>query len=205
MTVMLVTQYSGGALEQVAGAGHGLKPIVVRAGALFYRIGQIFAGDAPGAWVAARGYADWAALGQAQQTLARDAEYQGKMAAIASFTRPVGRAMYQFVFASGTVPSGGGAVSAVTFYKGGSLGDVRAAPDASAFLLGFGASDYSLSRVTAGLRAGQWMVTVRCADWASYGAVQDKAAADPGFNTLLARVAGWADMTERLVVEWTDV
>ena len=35
--------------------------------------------------------------------------------------------------------------------------------------------------------------------------VQDKAAADPGFNTLLARVAGWADMTERLVVEWTDV
>jgi hypothetical protein len=207
MTVIVVTQYSGGTLAQITGAAPAIKHSILRHGAQFYRIGQVFAGDTPGTWAVARGYPDWAAFGRANQAMEQDSEYQGLLAGIAPFTRPTARALHQLVLHGGTPPANPrDAVSQATFYKGGALGDTRSsAGEARDIFLAAGASDYLFTRVTAGVRVGQWMSSARFADWAAYGAAQDKLAADQVFAALLARVAGWAEMTGRLLISWADV
>ncbi len=207
MTVIVVTQYSGGTPAQIGDAAPAIKQKILRHGAQSYRIGQVFAGGTPGNWTVSLGYADWAAFGRAKQAMDRDAEYQSLLAGIAPFMRLASRTLHHVVLSGGTPPANsGGTVSQASFYKGGTLGDTRStAGEARDAFLAAGSSDYLFTRVTAGLRAGHWMSSARFADWAAYGAAQDKLAADPAFATLLARVAGWAEMTDRLLIAWTDV
>jgi len=76
MTVTSLARFAGGNREALIANCRRAKAIHEKAGAEYFRVGQIYTGPHAGEWLVAVRWADWAAYGKAQQTLASDSAYQ---------------------------------------------------------------------------------------------------------------------------------
>jgi len=82
---------------------------------------------------------------------------------------------------------------------------VDAAKKAKAAWIKHGAEYVYFSRIHTGPDADSYLFVVRCKDWTSFGAVQDKMAKDTGFQALLKKVLGMAKLSDRTIAVGIDI
>ena len=96
-------------------------------------------------------------------------------------------------------------ILAISRWKGG---DTKAMTDTVRRLASIAAKHgavYQLGRIHTGAHVGDWIVTIRHADWAAYGSCQAALAADTEYQTLLAQSDGFAQRMERDLVVGIDL
>ncbi|MGY4473280.1 DUF6854 domain-containing protein [Bradyrhizobium sp. USDA 3364] len=82
---------------------------------------------------------------------------------------------------------------------------VKTAKQAKAIFEKHGAEFLRLSRFHTGNWAGQYLVTVRFANWEVYGKVQEAVAKDEAFAKLVAHTATFAELTGRNITVGIDL
>ena len=96
-------------------------------------------------------------------------------------------------------------ISAVSHYRGGTIGDViPLAKRMKAVLLKHGV-DYRLGRVETGPNAGDWLTIVRYPDRAAYDKAQESFAQDPEYQQTVTEIAKFATRINREFVVDLDL
>jgi hypothetical protein len=88
-------------------------------------------------------------------------------------------------------------VSAISFYRGGTVEDVTPlAKKMKAVLLKYGVA-YQVSRFQTGQNVGEWMVVVQYADWMAYAKAQDSFAHDPEHRQVVTEISKIVTLNRR--------
>ncbi len=89
-------------------------------------------------------------------------------------------------------------VTTFTRWKGGNEAEIIAAAKlAREFMIKHGAEAVRLDRFHNAQFIGEWLVQSRYPDWTTYGKAQDGLANDPGYQAMLAKVMGMAQLMGR--------
>ena len=72
-------------------------------------------------------------------------------------------------------------------------------------LVGHGAETMLLGRVYAGPFAGQWMDSIRCDGWATYGSMMEAASNDPEYQTAMAAATKLGELLDRSIIVGVDI
>jgi hypothetical protein len=96
-------------------------------------------------------------------------------------------------------------VSAVSFYRGGTVENVTPlAKKMKAILLKYGVA-YQVSRFQTGQNVGEWMVVVQYADWMAYAKAQDSFADDPEHRQVVTEISQIVTLIRRELVVDLDL
>ncbi|HEY0419226.1 MAG TPA: NIPSNAP family protein [Acetobacteraceae bacterium] len=95
------------------------------------------------------------------------------------------------------------AVTVQTRWKGAKRADIeRIGREAKLRMEACGAEHFGISLTHTGEHTGQWLVTVRYADWAAYAKAVEAIAADQRYQQLFAEASGIAEiMTRNVMIE----
>ena len=99
-------------------------------------------------------------------------------------------------------------MAVVTFvrYSGGKRDAVvAAAKQGKAFLEKAGAEWVRLSLIHTGPHAGQWLISIRYPDWATYGKAQQALAGNAAYQKFLADNTAMVQLQERTIVVGIDL
>ena len=97
-------------------------------------------------------------------------------------------------------------VSLVTFRKGGTRDAVATATKAlKAALEKHGAESVTLSHVTAGPDAGQWVIRIMCANWEDFGKAMQAGSGDPSVHAAVAKLDSVTEMVSRRMISTVDL
>src|SRR4051794_38052936 len=92
-------------------------------------------------------------------------------------------------------------VMSFTRWRGGETEDTRKeASAAQRHMTKAGALSVEMHRFHSGAFIGEWLVSVRYANWEAYGKAQDALAADAEYQALLKRVMDRAELVGRSVL-----
>ena len=93
-----------------------------------------------------------------------------------------------------------------TRFKGGTPEEIiPRAKRAKAIIEKHGAEWYRISRIHTGPSVGEWLVSVRYADWATYGKVQEAVSKDADFQQLQAETLSKSQMVGRMISVSVDL
>ena len=96
-------------------------------------------------------------------------------------------------------------VSAVSFYRGGTVEDVTPLAKKMREVLRKYDVSYQVSRFKTCQDLGDWMVVVRYADWATYEKVLDLLGGDPEHRQVVAEISKLATFVNRQLVVDLDL
>jgi len=82
---------------------------------------------------------------------------------------------------------------------------IAAAKQAKAILEKSGAEAFQLGQIHTGAWAGQWLVTIRWADWKAYGKAQQVLSDNAEYQKLMANVTAMATLESRTLGHTLDL
>ncbi len=88
-------------------------------------------------------------------------------------------------------------VSAISFYKGGTVEDVTPLASRMKAVLRKYGIDYQLSRLQTGQNVGEWLVVVRYADWTAFARAQDGFGDDPDHRQVITEISRHVTLMRR--------